>query len=351
MFKYVILLNPGHNRVYFDASKKLVLVEFKVASEILSKEVLIFGIEKIFGIDYLVFETNDKLLEEDMILLSRLSFTYAIFRVIKVEDDIHLKPIYKHSSYYFNDDISMILKYSGKTNELFTKFMINIAFMIYSKDKKSEEPLLLLDPVCGKGTSLFEGLLLGMSSYGIDINSKYIHDSYIYLKKYLETKKYKHSVSIEKFTDPINKFRSNKIKFQLAKNKEDKKFGNVLNLQLISGDSRFANSFFKKDTFHIIFGDLPYGVQHGSKVRNTEGFTRNPKEFLDNCLPAWIKVLKPGGVLLLSWNSFVLKRDSMENILKDNGLAVVMNDDKRAFEHRVDQSINRDIVIAIKPNK
>lgn len=351
MFKYAILLNPGHNRVYFDASKKLALVEFKVASEILSKEVLIFDIEEIFGIDYLVFETNDELMEKDMILLSRLSFTYAIFRIFKIEDDVHLKPIYKHSSYYFNDDISMILKYSGKTNELFTKFMINIAFMVYSKDKNLEEPLLLFDPVCGKGTSLFEGLLLGMSSFGIDINSKYIHDSYIYFKKYLETKKYKHSVSIEKFTDPINKFRSNRIKFQLAKNKEDKKLKNILSLQLISADSRFANSFFKKDTFHIIVGDLPYGVQHGSKIGNDEAFTRNPKEFLNNCLPAWIRVLKPGGVLLLSWNSFVLRRNFMENILKDNGLEVLMNEDKHAFEHRVDQAINRDVVISIKPNK
>lgn len=348
MFKYGILLNPGHNRVYFNASKKLSLIEFKVASEVISKKVLNFNIEEIYGIDYLVFETDDKLIEEDIILLSRLSFTYAIFMLNNVEEDISLKPIYKHSSYYFNEDISMILKYSGKTNELFTRFMLNIAFMAYSKDKENKEPILLFDPVCGKGTSLFEGLLLGVSSYGMDINSKSIHDSYIYLKKYLETKKYKHSINIEKFTDPVNKFHANKIKFQLSKNKEDKKSGNVLNLQLISADSKYANSFFKKDTFNIIIGDLPYGVQHGSRVGNTEGFTRNPEEFLRSCLPAWVKVLKPGGILLLAWNSFVLKRKSMENIIRDNGLTVILNEDQHGFEHRVDQAINRDIVIATK---
>lgn len=348
MLEYAILLNPGHNRVYFDASKKLSLLEFKISSEILSKKVLEFCFKDILGIEYLVFKTDDEILEEDIIIISRLSFTYGIFQLIKLEDNIYLKPIYKHSSYYFNEDISMILKYSGKTNELFTRFMLNIAVSIYSIGKDVKETLLLLDPVCGKGTSLFEGLLLGISSYGIDINSKSIHEAYIYFKKYLEMKKYKHTSHIEKFSDPIKKIHSKRIQFSLAKNKEDKKSGNTLNLQLIDGDSKFADSFFKKDTFHIIVADLPYGVKHGSKVGNAEGFTRNPEEFLNNSIPAWIKVLKTDGILIMSWNSFVLKRNYMEKILKENGLKILLNENPHAFDHRVDQAINRDIVIAMK---
>ncbi len=348
MYKYAILLNPGHNRVYFEASKKLSLIEFQVAKENLSTEIIKFSKEEISGVDYITFESKEKLIEADIILISRLSFTYAIFMITNLDDDICLKPIYKHSSYYFNEDLSMILKYSGKTNELFTRLMLNIALMTYSKGREEKETLLLLDPVCGKGTSLYEALMLGISAYGIDISNKSIHDSHIYFKKYLEIGKYKHTLHIEKVSDPARKARGNRISFEFAKNKDDKKSGNILNLELIDGDSKYADVFFKKNMFHIIMGDLPYGVQHGSKVLSAEEFTRNPNEFLINCLPAWIKVLKPGGVLILSWNSFVLKRSSMEKILKEKGLELSLNDDPHAFSHRVDQAINRDIVVAIK---
>ena len=348
MIKYAIILNPGHNRVYFDASKKLALLEFKIAMETFSEKIIEYNIEGIYGIDYLTFTSEDELNSEDLVLLSRLSFTYAIFLELKQGDDIYFKPIYKHSSYYFNENLSMILKYTGKTNELFTRFMLNVAIMIYKRNSSLKEDLFLLDPVCGKGTTLFEALILGVSCSGIDINEKLVNEAYSYLKKYLEMGKYKHETFMEKFSDPRKKIHSKRINFQIAKNKEDKKLKNILDLELIDGDSKYADSFFKKETFHLIVGDLPYGVQHGSKVGNDQGFTRNPDEFLLNSLPAWIKVLKKGGVMVLSWNTFVLKRSLMENILKENGLKLLMNDDPHAFSHRVDQAINRDMIIAVK---
>ena len=116
MPKYALLQNPGHNRVYFNSSAKLAQNELRAlfsdnikAGNIKEVKEEIFG-----GIEYITFESE--LSELDLILLSRLSFVYAIFEV----SDKLFSPVRKNHSYFFSDDLNMILKYTGKTNEIFT---------------------------------------------------------------------------------------------------------------------------------------------------------------------------------------------------------------------------------------
>jgi hypothetical protein len=56
-------------------------------------------------------------------------------------------------------------------------------------------------------------------------------------------------------------------------------------------------------------------------------------------------VVRPGGALGLSWNVKVAKRDLAEDILIANGLEIVPHE---PLDHRVDQGIERDVVIARK---
>jgi hypothetical protein len=339
MRKYAVLQNPGHNRVYFNSSGKLAKNELFALFEDNITEIK----EELFGgVEYITFLSENQLAEEDMILLSRLSFVYAVF---EIREDLFL-PVMKNHSYFFSDDLNMILKYSGKTNEIFTRMMLNLAVFASGFRDKFLDNLNLLDPVCGKGTTVFDGLICGYNSYGLDLSDKLINESSQFLKKYLETGKYKHSLREEKISGVgcENKaFKSQRHLFDIAKNKSDQKENKNLICEFIDGDTRNINKYYKKNTFHIIVGDLPYGIQH----ENTTGGNkmRNPIDLIKTSVPVWTEVLKPEGAIVLSWNTFLLKREELEAIFVENKLDIM---DFGDFSNRVDQAINRDVIVGVK---
>ncbi len=58
-------------------------------------------------------------------------------------------------------DMPAILKYKGKTNESFTRLLVNLA--VFSAARAAfEKRLTVLDPLCGKGTTFFAPWLPGM---------------------------------------------------------------------------------------------------------------------------------------------------------------------------------------------
>ena len=344
MYKYAVMQNPGHNRVYFNSSGKLAKNELSAASQIIRINNITEIKDEIFGgIEYIAFSSENRLSEEDIILLSRLSFAYAIFEII---DGRLFLPVTKNHSYFFGDDLNMILKYSGKTNEIFTRMIINLAVFASGFKDRFLENFNLLDPVCGKGTTVFDGLICGYNSYGIDLSGKLISESSQFLKKYLETGKYKHSLKEEKISGVGNDkspFKSLRHLFELAKNKFDQKENKNLLCEFIDGDTCNANKYYKKNTFHIIVGDLPYGIQHENAAGGNK--MRNPVNLIKTSVPVWTEVLKPGGTIVLSWNTFLLKREELEAIFTENKLEIINFGD---FSHRVDQAINRDIIIGVK---
>jgi tRNA G10 N-methylase Trm11 len=134
---------------------------------------------------------------------------------------------------------------------------------------------------------------------------------------------------------------------EIAKNKADVKDKNYRHFEIIAGNSMYADKFYKKNFFDLIVGDLPYGVRHGNVTNEKQSsLTRNPSELLAACLPAWKTVLKRGGVLVLSWNTFVFPRDKFTVLLEDMGFDVFSEGAYLDFVHRVDQSIKRDIIVA-----
>ena len=343
MTTYAILQNPGHSRVYFKTARALAQIEFRRAGEKMTA--LPDNLqEKILGaIPYLLFDMKSQLTEADIKIISRLSFVYGIFEWINGT----LIPLEKNPDYYFeSDDITTILKYNGKTNELFTRMLLNAA--AFGSNFNLMDRLNILDPLCGKGTTLFEGLLCGHNVYGVDTDDKMIHEAYIFFKKYLENIKYKHSTHQER--QGMQAYTALRYQIKLSRSKTDKC---PLQAEFIAGDTRHIGQFYRKNTFHIIAGDLPYGVQHGSKTgKNTKSFvkkeSRNSLPMLIEALPGWHKVLKTGGTLALAWNLFLISRQEMEAVLENNGFSLTAPKGDESFVHRVDQAINRDAIIGIK---
>ena len=87
--------------------------------------------------------------------------------------------------------------------------------------------------------------------------------------------------------------------------------------------------------------DIPYGVQKG-----TAGKQDSIGDTLAKALPAWHDTLKPGGVLAMSFNTYVTKRADLERMCALAGFDVV---ETASLEHWVEQAINRDVILARKP--
>lgn len=346
MHKYLILQNPGHNRVYYNLADKLAMSELQLAGTVTEVDLVDPKIELIAGVRYLSFETQDELNKSDLLILSSLSFVFAFFKVGGTKGLI--QPIERITNEYVDQKISSMLKYPGKTNELFTKMMINVA--VLSSDFSNNESLLLLDPVAGKGTTLHEALVYGYSAYGIELESKSVQDGVSFFKKYLESERYKH---VSDKHQVFGKSKSEAVylhSFGFAKSKDEfKDEENRKWLGLVNGNTNDAGSYFRKNTFHLLVGDLPYGIAHGNTAaQRHKSITRNPSEMIKECSPAWFKVLKPGGALVLAWNSHLVSRKRMQDLLGQAGFEVKIESPYDKFEHAVDRAIRRDLVVAIK---
>lgn len=344
MVQYLILRYPGHNRVYFDQAEKLALSELQICTNKITQEIFEVETNILGGISYLSFKLDSELTTEDLKLISRLSFFFALFQK-KGDALIPISPILYES---IPSKISNILKYPGKTNELFTKMMVNVAML--SSHFSLEESIQLLDPVAGRGTTLFESLVYGFDSFGVEQESKSVHESLVFMRRFLKNERYKHQKT-ERQISGKNKSEAvylNEIDF--AKSKEDFKNENRLKFGMVQGDTRLADKYFKKNSFHLIVGDLPYGIGHGNNTQldQSGSKTRNPYELIKQSITVWNNLLKKGGVICLAWNSFVLNKNRIAELLDQNGLSICDSEPYTQFEHMVDQSIKRDIIVALK---
>ncbi len=362
--EYAILANPGHNRVYFDASVGMSLAELTIATRHFQVACDSLHVQEVEGIRLIVFRAADHLGEADLALLSRLSFVYAIFEMsVRADGRTALLPIRRRQQGFLGEDVSAMLKYTGKTNELFTRMMLNVG--ILSGDFAQAEEIDVLDPVAGKGTTLLEAAVNGWNAYGIELSDKSVQEARAFFKKYLETGKYKHNMEKERISGEGKQFRAEMTRFTYSASKQAQKAGRGSRLELVEGDSRHADRYFRRRQFHLIVGDLPYGVQHGSRISDSSAVpapgsggrhpqssggspTRNPLELVRTCLPAWVEVLKPGGTIVLAWNQFVLERGALAEVFRIKGLTVLSDPPYDGFVHRVDQSILRDMIVVRK---
>ncbi|MFI3254865.1 MAG: hypothetical protein R3Y63_11100 [Eubacteriales bacterium] len=324
MEHYAILRNPGHNQVFYENSAQLALAELESLSLSLTEVQLL----EIAGLWYLAFSVENPLTQEALEKIARLSSTYGLFQ----REGELLRPIPLPNVQVFPQSLATILKYQGKTNEIFTRMLLNFAL---SQGNYAPKEVKLLDPVAGRGTTLFEGFSLGMNVYGTELQEKAVSDGFAHLKKFLEKGKYKHRKEERRFSGENKVFTAKKHSI-FCENQE---------FQFISADSKYVNQLFSKNFFHIIVGDLPYGVQHG---RTAGGKSRSPAQLLTSCARPWYDVLRKDGVLLLSYNTLVIPRDKIVEILESKGFVVEKEGVLANLSHKVDASILRDIVVAKK---
>lgn len=340
MFDYGILLYPSANRVYAHASGALLRAELAVFGEALSTRPEEIGERRLGGVGYVTFSTAERLSEEDVALLSNLSALYALFELR--EDS--LRPLEVVPLEAFDSDLLTIQKYPGKTNELFTKLLLNVTLLSTSDPTAFlSRPLHVLDPLCGRGTTLNQAMMYGLDSTGFELDKRDFEAYEQFIKTWLRSKRIKH-------TAESGQLRRNKVKLGqrleigFGVTREQYKAGEIRRIDYYNCDTVTACELVKSGSVDVIVTDAPYGVQHGS--HRPDDLSRSPRELLANAVPKWVRTLRPGGALGISWNTHVTKREELAEILTGAGLAVR---ELPEFAHRVDQAIQRDLVVAVKP--
>jgi hypothetical protein len=331
------------NKVYAEASAQLSVGELGVFSDrVLGGRIHDIAEDRIGGVRYIRFSA-DSLDERDIRYLSNLSSLYALFEMTNGL----LRPINLHPLAHFDDDLITIQKYQGKTNEYFTKLLVNVTFVSTQfAGEMLDRKMRIFDPLCGRGTTLNQSLMYGWNAAGLDIDERDIEAYEQFISTYLKRKRLKHSLQTSAIREK-KKTVGRRFDVEIGMTKEEYKTGETTRLTALSADTTRAPEFFKAEMFDAIVTDLPYGVLHGSRTAQQE-LSRRPLALLEAALPGWMAVLKHGGSIGLAWNRHVAGREKVVELLTANGLEVMESEPYQSFRHVVDQSITRDILVARK---
>jgi SAM-dependent methyltransferase len=335
MSAYALLLAPSANRVYADQAARLSLAELAAFSPVLSGELSEISTMSLGGVQYLVFEGDLGL--RDIAYLSNLSAAYALF---ERQGDL-LRPVELTPLGRYDSDLITIPKYAGKTNEQFTKLVLNLTLLASaSADRMLDGHLTVLDPLCGRGTTLNQALMYGYDAIGVEIDGKDVEAYKLFLQTWLKRKRLKHTADLV----PVRRQgrrAARRLEVTLAASKDDHRAGAVQKVTVLQGDTTQLDGLLRGGVADVLVTDLPYGVAHASYDEG--GLSRRPLDLLERAVPQWLPLLRPGAALGLSWNTKVARRELAEDILLANGLEIVPH---QPLQHRVDQGIERDVVVA-----
>jgi len=330
--EYALLIAPSANRVYAQSAPELTRAELAAFSAgALEGRLGPAAPQDFGGRPYLVFSTEEPLTPADLALLGNLSSGFALFEVVPGG---LLRPLVTPALDRFDDDLITIQKYSGKTNEHFTKLLLNVTALASAWGGQfAERTFTVLDPVAGRGTTLNQAMMYGWNAIGIELDDKDVEAYAAFLKTWLRRKRIKHRADI---TPVRREGRKLGRRFD-AELTADDRF-----VTLFEADTTAARALMKRQSADLLVADLPYGVVHGSRTRGA--LARGPLELLAESLPGWVELIRPGGAVGLSWNTHVAPREQAVELLEEHGLAVI--EPELGFEHWVDQAITRDVLIA-----
>jgi len=337
---YALLVLPAVNRVYGQAAPALTAAELGVFGQtVLGGRVEGIGHREIGGVPYVTF-TAPSLSDEDVRHLSNLSSIHALFEL--TEGGERLRPIGLSRLDRYDDDLLTIPRYTGKTNESFTKLLVNLALVCGTAARSYLDPdtrVRVLDPVCGRGTALHQAFMYGLDAAGVEVDGRDVDAYETFFVGWLKDKRLKHKVEQARIRRD-GKVVGHRTDIAVGGSKAEVKAGGASSITIVEDDTRHVADHFKKATFDALVADLPYGIQHDTRELR-----------LGDVLPAWLRVLKPGAALALAWNTRAVKRAEILAELTSAGVDVREGPPFDGFGHRVDRTIQRDVVVAVTPGR
>ena len=336
---YKMLLWPHANARYQSETVKLATAELELMLARFAPGAQIVADERM-GMPGLDINMDGPLDDGAVLALRRHSLLYGLFE----DRDGLLSPVAGRRDAALGWDLPAILKYKGKTNELFLQLLINTA--LYSGAFwQAEGPLALLDPMCGRATGLFVAANYGWDAVGADVDRGDLKEAEQFFRRYLEYHRFKHTVT--RLSRTLKRGGSAaECRFEYAPDAHVPR----RTLSLVCMDAANAEGALGRNACHVVACDLPYGVRHDARMDRGIAPKGNWLEaLLARALPAWKTALKPGGAMALSFNAQNMKRERLRELMAQAGLEVLEGGPYDGFAHWVEQAITRDIAVCRKP--
>lgn len=311
MRKIALQISPEARTAYFADYLDVAETELAQVTGLKPEEFVQFG-----ELEFFLLNCPEERDEE----LLKLSFVQGLFEI----GDGSYFPLNKAFEYQLHRDFVFGSKFKGKTNERLTQLLLNVGLSVI--DCPIGEPIRLLDPMCGRGTTIMWGMQYGFRCKGIDRDEAALEDIVRNTKKWCKVHRTKNKFERGALGD---KKRRNSPRY-LDVTLEGQR------ARFVTGDARKPSEYFGSEKFNLIVSDLPYGIQHFG-----DGDTRNPLELLSECAVSWREVLAEGGAVVLAFNKKQPKRDQLIAAFESAGWTA----NEFAAPHRMSESIVRDIVI------
>lgn len=352
--RLLLLTHPSANQVYASQVAGLAAAELTLC---------VPGVDEVAptrraGVDYLSFRLDeDRVTTEEghsrpdadtVAAIARHSAFLALFQEIEgpgAESEGLLRPVATADPYLFDDDLLTIPKYYGKTNEQFTRLLLNVT--LSAMQRPLDDDTTVLDPLCGRGTTLSAAWMRGLHAAGVEVETKSVEQLAAFLKTYLRRKRIRHKADMS----PVRrdgKALGKRLDATATFNDRQVRMG------VFTGDTRSSAKLWGKKKFDAVVTDAPYGVAHGSRAERSDvvGTTgkrdRSAAGLLKGAVGVWASQLKEGGALGVAWNTLGLPREDLVAMIADTGLTVHNEGPWLEFAHRVDSSIHRDVVVATR---
>ncbi len=331
--RFVMLLRPHANARYEEAvlplaEKELLLTIGQIMPGSGDHTVRHIDIMGTRAIEFVLSEMPEA-------LTKAISGHSALLLFCEYRDDGSLVPLAGPAVPELGDDLSAILKYKGKTNERFTRFLIHMALLSAHVHSPEGKRLVFADPMCGKGTAVFEAVNMGMDAYGADTDGKAVAEANAFYRKYLEYHRIKHANKEMSMTIPGGK--SAPVRSVSASGKGEVRFA-----VCDAGDAAYV---FGKGRVHIMAADLPYGVQHAP---NERGHVTSMSAMLEKLMSGVYASLAVGGAAAFSFNVNTLPREKVASAAMHAGLRPASGPCYEGLEHWVEQAVRRDVCVAVK---
>jgi hypothetical protein len=337
--KVALKITPQRSTQYANMAQVLTVPELLASplGEVISRiePVLLAGQEYVL-VDLKDGQEETALLAKLAELLPRLgtiSEGYEYFASLAGVEGPLLRPIEPSFRPFVPLEMAEVRRYKGKTNELFTRVLLNLAIFAGTYREQFTERLRILDPLSGGGTTLFLALAAGYDAFGIEQNRQDVETTEVFIRQYFRSEHVTY-----KELDERGRKAGRRYQFAVGPKGEPRY------LVLVHGETAQAAQHLQEvpggPRVHAIVGDLPYGIQHFGEV----------EALLKQALPVWERLLLPGGTLALAWNATRIERTDLQHLLEAHTKLHIRTDPPYTeLEHIVDRVIKkRDVLIAVK---
>ena len=236
--------------------------------------------------------------------LGRLSATAAAFAVHTTSS---LEPLPLREQLAFGTEVVTAQRYKGKTSERLTRLMLNVASAVDAS--KAADDRSVLDPMCGRGTTLNWALLYGARATGLDVDRRALDDYALFLEQWAKSNRYPHKM--QRYKKQNSECRHFDFTVAIDRAGLSRQDGSRhSHVQCASRQRRGGGGSTRDDRERPAVWDSTPAQVGGQRTPTSVG------DLVENVAARWPSQIRTGGSVALSWNTKTLRSSDMAALLE-----------------------------------